>query len=169
MATEQAKEAARQRSAAWRRANPERTKALSESSRKQRKENWDAFLASERERYQRNRDVILERQRCRREADGDNVREIQRRAYRKAPHKAVANCAARKAASLKATPAWADLKAIKAVYAEARRLTLETGIPHEVDHFYPLRGRTVSGLHVIENLRIVTRRENRSKGYECPS
>ena len=52
---------------------------------------------------------------------------------------------------------------VLAIYAEAKRLTEETGIPHEVDHEIPLKGRLVSGLHVLANLRVVTRAENRRK------
>jgi len=62
-----------------------------------------------------------------------------------------------------ACPEWADHDAITAVYVEAARLTLETGIPHEVDHIIPLNGRTVSGLHVACNLRVVPAAENRRK------
>ncbi len=67
-------------------------------------------------------------------------------------------------------PPWADFEAIRAIYAEARRLTRETGIPREVDHIVSLVEKNDSGehiacgLHVAENLRIVTRAENRSKG-----
>lgn len=63
-----------------------------------------------------------------------------------------------------AMPPWADREAIAAVYAEAQRLTRETGIPHEVDHIEPLLGADASGLHVHYNLRVVTRTENRRKG-----
>src|SRR4051812_16355627 len=60
-------------------------------------------------------------------------------------------------------PAWADKKAIKAIYAEARRLTRETGVLHHVDHKVPLCGREVSGLHVENNLQVLTFIENSQK------
>jgi hypothetical protein len=64
---------------------------------------------------------------------------------------------------------WADDAAINALYAEAERLTRETGIPHEVDHIYPIQGKTVTGLHHQDNLRVVPRSVNRSKGNKMPS
>ena len=60
----------------------------------------------------------------------------------------------------RATPRWADLNAIAALYAEAKRLTKETGVPHSVDHEIPLKGETVCGLHVPWNLRVITQEEN---------
>lgn len=71
---------------------------------------------------------------------------------------------ARKAAKMSRTPPWADLTAIRLIYAEAARITLITGIPHHVDHEIPLRGRLVSGLHVQNNLRVLPALENISKG-----
>jgi hypothetical protein len=69
----------------------------------------------------------------------------------------------RRAAKLQRTPAWADLGAIRRVYEEARRLTVATGIPHHVDHDIPLQGELVSGLHVHNNLQILTGSENSRK------
>lgn len=68
--------------------------------------------------------------------------------------------AKRHAAKINRTPAWADMESIKAVYADARRLTKETGIPHHVDHEIPLQGKLVSGLHVENNLQILPGPEN---------
>ena len=72
--------------------------------------------------------------------------------------------AARRAAIRKRCPLWADRNAIAAVYVEAARISKETGVPHEVDHIYPLQGKLVSGLHVHNNLRIIKKTDNRSKG-----
>lgn len=71
--------------------------------------------------------------------------------------------AKRRAQELKATPAWANLGAIRAMYEKAARISQETGISHHVDHIIPLQGRNVCGLHVESNLRIITAEENISK------
>ena len=63
-----------------------------------------------------------------------------------------------------ATPKWADLQAIDTIYQMARFKTIETGIPHHVDHIVPLRSEFVSGLHVGWNLQIITATENLKKG-----
>lgn len=63
----------------------------------------------------------------------------------------------------RATPAWVDLEAIRAVYVECAQKTAATGVPHEVDHIVPLGGRKVCGLNVPWNLRVIPADENRKK------
>ncbi len=62
------------------------------------------------------------------------------------------------------TPKWANRFFISEIYDLARRRTKVLGVPHEVDHVIPLRGKTVSGLHVETNLRVVPSAINRAKG-----
>lgn len=55
----------------------------------------------------------------------------------------------------------ANKKKIQDFYIKARRLTEESGIPHEVDHILPL---SKGGKHHEDNLQILTRSDNRRKG-----
>lgn len=63
-----------------------------------------------------------------------------------------------------ACPRWADRLAIRDIYRQAR----EMGPGYHVDHYYPLLGERVSGLHVVENLRIITAAENCAKKNKMP-
>lgn len=88
-----------------------------------------------------------------------------RRARRQAePWKHAEEQRRRSMAQKQATPPWADREAILAMYREAARRTIETGVRHSVDHIVPLRGKDVCGLHVESNLQILTFAENASKG-----
>lgn len=93
----------------------------------------------------------------------DRWRTIARRSRIKTMDKVLFRNRQREILKLTAMPQWADKVKIQAIYEEAKRLTRETGIRHEVDHIYPLRGKTSCGLHVEYNLRIITGAENRKK------
>ena len=54
-------------------------------------------------------------------------------------------------------------KDLQVFYEEARKLTEETGIVHNVDHIIPIKNDLVCGLNVPWNLQILTEFENKSK------
>lgn len=84
------------------------------------------------------------------------------------PHVIAAKSQRRNAIKANACPVWSDSKRINRVYYIARRVSEITGVEHQVDHVIPLRGKYVSGLHVPENLRVVTAEYNllKSNKYE---
>lgn len=84
--------------------------------------------------------------------------------------KRAASYATKRAQKLQATPPWAHRyrHIYAAIYAECQYITKLTGIPHHVDHIFPLKGKTSCGLHVPWNLRIVSARINLLKGNKPP-
>ena len=89
--------------------------------------------------------------------------EYEKQHYENNKHLYVARLNKRRAVKFSATPLWADLEAIKRIYKESRRVSIETGILHHVDHIVPLQGGIVSGLHVEYNLQIIPAKQNLSK------
>lgn len=96
----------------------------------------------------------------------DHKRAQARESNRRNPARIKANKIKYEKKLSRATPSWLtakDWEEMNAVYEMARRLTRETGIRHEVDHIYPINGKTVSGLHVPKNLQVLTQSQNVSK------
>ena len=72
----------------------------------------------------------------------------------------------RRAKQVKATPEWLsdfDKLKIKCFYQVAQMRTKESGEEWHIDHIIPLRGKTVSGLHVPWNMQIIRGSENLKK------
>ena len=78
------------------------------------------------------------------------------------PDKVAARVARRRAAKLNQVPKWFDPNAVKRVYERAKELRL-SGQDVHVDHIIPLQGRNVCGLHVHDNLQILSANANRRK------
>lgn len=70
---------------------------------------------------------------------------------------------ARKHGEKRATPLWCDIDVVNSIYKEARRLESVDGIKRHVDHIIPLKNPLVCGLHVHNNLQILTAAENMKK------
>lgn len=112
----------------------------------------DYLVEKNRAYYAKNRDQVNEQKRAYRLRNLANLRAAAA-AWRKANPDRIRHLnSLRRASVARATPDWADLGKIAAVYAEAERLTIETGVQHHVDHVVPLKGELVCGLHVHFNL-----------------
>ena len=71
--------------------------------------------------------------------------------------------AKRKAAKLRATPAWANHDAILRIYKVALLAQIQTGCRMHVDHIVPLQSLYVCGLHCEANLQVLRGHDNESK------
>lgn len=77
-----------------------------------------------------------------------------------------AHTAKRRAAILCRTPKWLtedDFADIKKFYSLAEELSKAYGFKWHVDHIIPLQGKSVSGLHVIDNLQVIPASVNIAK------
>ena len=84
----------------------------------------------------------------------EKKKELNRRWKQENKGKVTASTVARNAIKLKATPKWANLERIEQLYIEAANLGMV------VDHIIPLRHPLVCGLHVENNLQLLTKSEN---------
>ena len=70
----------------------------------------------------------------------------------------------RTSARKNAQPDYVLRKEVRCFFEQAQRVSKCTGIKHHVDHCVPLRGKSVSGLHVPWNLRVIPAQVNLKKG-----
>jgi hypothetical protein len=111
-------------------------------------------------KYAKNVDKLREKRRLLYAANPDKEREVAKirsRFWRKT-NPGHRNALKRKYVADKGrrTPIWADLKAIVEFYKNCPK-------GWHVDHVIPLRGKYVSGLHVIKNLQYLPAKENMKK------
>lgn len=168
-------DAVKAQNAKWREANRDvvlaRHKAYREANRDHVSEIKKAWYeqnksycnAKSRANYEANKAALQEKNRLYRLLHADEMRAYFRQWRKLNAGKRSEYQATRRAAKACRTPPWVDRKALQEAYEFARYLREQMGQPFEVDHVIPLRGKTVSGLHVPWNLRVRPVDANRKK------
>lgn len=154
---------------------------LREYFKKWRESNRDKCAQYTRKFYWANREIIAKRSKTVRELNIEMFLERERQSYKKHsesrklktkkwrernPHMVTYHAAKRRSDIENRTPKWLteiDFETMANIYAEAKRITEETGEQHHVDHVIPLRGKKVSGLNVPQNLQILSATDNLKK------
>lgn len=148
----------------WVEQNPEKKKMLDKEWRKNNKErkrlNNRAWDLANPEKAKASKQKYAEANR-----EKKNAR--QRERVKMHPEITMAYVRKRQAAKVQRTPPWFNpehLWMTKEAYALAKLRERVIGGKWHVDHIVPLRGKTVSGLHVPWNLQVIPDKLNRIKG-----
>lgn len=104
-----------------------------------------------------------------RERNREKLAQKNRDYKQRKPHLVTKHAALRRAQKKVAQPPWVRELDLMPLYEEARRLTVETGVAHSVDHEVPLKHPLVCGLHVPWNLRVMPLIDNIRKGNKWES
>lgn len=151
----------------WQAANSEKVRAAKLVYRSENSEKVAAYDAQYRSK---NADKIRARKISKYDSETSCSRALAWQA--KNPEKVLAVKSSRRAKKQSASPLWLtkEHKArIKLIYRQAKVLTKITGIEHHVDHIVPLKGKSVSGLHVPWNLRAIPASVNFRKKNRVPT
>lgn len=140
----------------------ENSEKVKEYNRKYRQENPEKFREWRKENPEKRRESVRKWAK----ENLEKVRRKNRKWQKENSEKVTAISAKRRARKLQATPHWLteyQYKQIELKYWISQFLTDYTGIQHHVDHIHPLQGENICGLHVPENLQILTAEENLRK------
>lgn len=144
--------------AEWQKTHPEKTR---EAWQKYQANNPEKCRAAALRSYYKNPDT------CKTWVanNKEKVKAIQKAWRQRNPSAVTAQTNKRRAAKILRTPLWADQDKIKSYYNVCAFFNEVNGYAkYHVDHIVPLKGKTVSGLHVHNNLQIILAEENLRKG-----
>ena len=131
-----------------------------------REKNKSALDKKKKEYYEKNKDVMNKKARLRYIKNPEHYKLRAKLWKEQNRERHNANCMERYVLKMKRKPVW-DSEFTDFVFSEAydmaKRKEALTGAKHEVDHIVPLRGKTVSGLHVWSNFAVIPASENCSK------
>lgn len=116
----------------------------------------------------KNRQRISDRKRSYYKTHIDQKRKASRKWYENNREKVYATRCERRCVELMSQPPWVKRDDLVRFYIEAKKKTLTTGIRHDVDHIWPLKGIGFIGLNVPWNLRVITHTENVRKYNKRP-
>lgn len=139
----------------WYLQNKER---LQEKARQHRKDNLEYYREYDRKRRLTPKRLQQKKDSNRRCSSRvkDYHKKYSRQYLKENRGKVNANTAKYRASKDQRTPMWANLEKIKEIYRNCPK-------GYHVDHIIPLRGDTVSGLHVESNLQYLLAEENMKK------
>ena len=138
----------------WSDKHRERKRAF---DREYRKANPEKIKSYQKKWAENNVEKMRAKKKAWAKANAEKVKAIQKAWQKRNRRKVTAYSNKRRAAKLKATPAWADLKKIEEIY-----LNCPPG--YHIDHYFPLQSPIMCGLHIESNLRYLPAKENLSKG-----
>lgn len=142
----------------WRNRNPEANSEI--VKRANQKKSRDRYHI---QHYAKNSGRLKNTAEKWRECNKEKISSIQKNSKKKHYDRVLASNSKRRSDRINATPAWSDKKRIQEIYSRAIHLSRISGVKCHVNHIIPLKNNNVCGLHVHENLQILTAKENCQK------
>ncbi len=153
-----------------RRAN-QRTEKAKETRKRWLEANPEKAVAYQAEYIARNREKKLANLNSWRAKNPERIKQVRHEWFAKHPGYNATNLSKYREAAIQATPPWMWKlygKDVERIYRQCARVSEKTGVPHHVDHIYPLRGKNSCGLHVPWNLQILPAALNGRKRNRSP-
>jgi len=156
----------------WAKNNPEKVKEshqrhylnnkekINEKSKQRNKDNPEKRKEVIHNYYLRNKEEVKKRSKEWAEKNPERYKETKKIWCEKNKDRCLEYVRRKQCLMRKHRPPWADKEMIKAIYSGARIATMLFERDFQVDHIVPLNHKYISGLHVPDNLQILTAEEN---------